>query len=1372
MRFDPLQEEAAGEGGRMNRADAFIKSIFVGILALAAGMFLYAMMIADGRNEAHIGKFNAEELTDGWTLQKADGTTVKNVSLPLSVKTTIGETVYLRNMLPKSIRGGMHLCLRAQRQNVTIYINGEERGHYRAEDYGSQKAAPSAFLLIDLRDSDANAKIEVEIVSRDSGNSRYHMVTYAYGSNVWFPVIAQSIVQVTTSSVLALLGMLTIVAYFFARKKLPASKTVLYLGEAILTAGLWSLSESAIRQLIFRAPSQSNIFAFLLIEILAAFVLMYFNEVQKHRYDKFYVLAEGVILLQMLVNSALNAAGVADYYDTLGFSHLWSGLGILLAITTIILDIRSGRIKDYSITSLGMLCLLASSVFELMDFYFSSTPQFGLFLGVGLVLLLGATALQSVSDALRDKEQKNEADEANRAKSSFLANMSHEIRTPINAILGMDEMILRESSERDVISYAEDIESAGKTLLSLINDILDFSKVEEGKMEILPAQYDLSSLINDLVNMIRGRADNKGLLLEVNVDETMPHLLFGDEIRIRQCVLNLLTNAVKYTERGSVTLEVGYEKLNESRISLRFSVIDTGIGLKREDMDKLFSPFSRIEESRNRSIEGTGLGISITKSLLGLMNSKLEVESVYGEGSTFSFALEQPVVRWSPIGKFTGRFVTENSARTAYRESFRAPDAHVLVVDDMPVNLTVIRGLLKKTQISVDTATSGAEAIARAARRQYDVAFIDHMMPGMDGIETLHEMKKLPRSEKTVFIALTANAISGSREQYLEAGFTDYLPKPVDSKKLEEMLMAHLPAEKLSRNDGAGGVDSAPDVSIVLAATGDERLCHLVEEALGDAFHVESCRSGADVTALAERIDPALILLDVHIGETSGFEALRALKRSSRTHDIPVVLMTDEENTETEELGFRNGATDFIRKAYLKDALLRRTKRIIQLDRLQTDLQREVKQQVRRTEQLGREMMITLSRAVDAKDRFTSDHSGRVAAYAAEIARRMGRSGREQEMLYEMGLLHDIGKIGVSEEVLNESELTDEDFSQIKRHTLIGSDILRSITEMPELAQGARSHHERYDGTGYPDGLKGRDIPEAARILCVADSYDAMTSTRVYSLPRPQAVVRAEIERCSGTQFDPEIARIMLQMIDEDTDYAMTERTADINVWKGRDQLWSFDGTNGGLDGSDRMSAAAPSSLLPDWLYHTEGIDVSRGLRFCGSEETYLDTLKIYAKTCAEFADEIGASFAAGDIATTAVKTHALKSTSRAVGAEELGALAEKMEMAGKAGDTQTLDAELDGLLVQYRALGRKLMPLLGEDGPDASELPPISDEQLHKTYDMIRRLLDDFEYDRAAEMIGSLSGYRLPEGEDIRCGELTRAAENFEWDRIAEILA
>ena len=395
------------------------------------------------------------------------------------------------------------------------------------------------------------------------------------------------------------------------------------------------------------------------------------------------------------------------------------------------------------------------------------------------------------------------AKKSSEAKSNFLSNMSHEIRTPINAVLGMDEMILRETREENTHKYAVNIQNSGKSLLSLINDILDFSKIEAGKMEITPVDYDLSSVINDLVNLLKKRAEDKGLEFRAEVNPDIPYLLHGDDIRLKQCITNILTNAVKYTKEGSVTLKVDCSRIAEApdKIKLKIHVKDTGIGIKEEDIKKLYSPFERIEEERNRTIEGTGLGMNITRQLLYLMGSEMKVESVYGKGSDFSFEVKQDIVKDEPIGDFTARFNKEASKMYEYRGSFCAPKATVLVVDDTEMNLTVIEGLLKQTLIQVETVTSGYKLLDMVVKKHYDIIFVDHRMPGMDGIETLKAVRKLPLDRNlnadTPFIALTANAISGAREMYLEAGFSDYLSKPVDSVKLENMIMEYLPDELL-----------------------------------------------------------------------------------------------------------------------------------------------------------------------------------------------------------------------------------------------------------------------------------------------------------------------------------------------------------------------------------------------------------------------------------------------------------------------------------------------------------------------------------------------------------------------------------------------
>ncbi|MGN0637488.1 MAG: ATP-binding protein [Huintestinicola sp.] len=390
-----------------------------------------------------------------------------------------------------------------------------------------------------------------------------------------------------------------------------------------------------------------------------------------------------------------------------------------------------------------------------------------------------------------------EAQNANNAKSRFLAHMSHEIRTPINAVLGMDEMIIRESTDKDITAYAVNIRSAGNSLLSIINDILDFSKIESNKMEIIPAEYDLSLLLKDCYNLVFMRAAEKELRFSFETDGNTPKKLVGDEFRIRQIITNLLTNGVKYTPKGSVSLSLGFDRIDDERIMLIISVKDTGMGISDEDKAKLFDSFRRINSSQTRNIEGTGLGLAITKRLAELMDGTVLVESELGKGSIFTVRIPQRVAGTGVIGVFDPS--QNSSPDKKYHESFHAPDARILVVDDVKMNVEVMKGLIKKTLISPDAAYSGEECLALAAKEKYDIIFMDHLMPEMDGVETLKHLKENTDSPNrdTPVIALTANVIAGAKESYMSMGFADYLSKPVKGCDLEDMLIRFLPAEKV-----------------------------------------------------------------------------------------------------------------------------------------------------------------------------------------------------------------------------------------------------------------------------------------------------------------------------------------------------------------------------------------------------------------------------------------------------------------------------------------------------------------------------------------------------------------------------------------------
>ena len=390
------------------------------------------------------------------------------------------------------------------------------------------------------------------------------------------------------------------------------------------------------------------------------------------------------------------------------------------------------------------------------------------------------------------KFEKEAADSANRAKSDFLAQMSHEIRTPINAVIGMDEMILRETNDPDIKEYALDIKSASKTLLSLVNGVLDFSKIESGKMEITPANYNTEELIDDLVNMIADRAEKKYLEFDLDIDGNIPKTLYGDDVRLEQVIINLLTNAVKYSEKGTVSLKMACEGIEGDECTLYVEVKDTGIGIKEEDMEKLFESFQRLDERKNRNIEGTGLGMAIVQGILTMMDSTVVVKSDYGKGSVFSFKVKQGVVDPTPIGEY--RRHRGELAKADDNRELVVLKADILVVDDNDMNLKVAKGLMKKLNVVPDTVNSGKKAIEMIKNKHYDIILMDHMMPVMDGIETLKLIRKnwLIDSSTTV-IALTANAIAGAREMYLNEGFSDYMSKPIVPEQLEKMLETYLP---------------------------------------------------------------------------------------------------------------------------------------------------------------------------------------------------------------------------------------------------------------------------------------------------------------------------------------------------------------------------------------------------------------------------------------------------------------------------------------------------------------------------------------------------------------------------------------------------
>lgn len=795
-----------------------INTIFTVLVVLVGAYFLLGEIFlpADKLDSYPV----CTEYRGEWERIMPDGER-ETVTMPGKCVAERNETVVVETTLPDDIGHGRYLCFRSAKQDMRFFIDGQLRKEYSTKDsrlFGRMSAA--AYVFVEINEEDAQKTLRVELCTDSRYTGVFYTVYYGTPMGVWKDFFRQLGLELIVAFVTLILSIVAIIAsvtlHICYHRRVPLQ----YLGWGILVAAVWLITNSGFRQLIFPNLSIINDITFLMIMLLSLPYLLYMNEVQKGRYKLAYQIMEIIIIVNFFVCSVLHMTGTCDFTDTISYVSTCCIISIMLLIVTILLDIKSGAFREYKFVAIGMFGVCVAAIVQIIFYFFKSNLFNGMILALGLIFLLIFSTISTIREIMGMEREKQQALQASESKGRFLANMSHEIRTPIHAVLGMDAMILRESSETRIREYALDIRNAGQTLLSLINDILDLSKIESGKLEILPAEYDLSSLIHDVVNMIEMKARDKGLSLDLSVNDSLPSGLWGDDVRIRQILVNLMTNAVKYTESGSVTLAIDGVVHGES-VSLAFRVEDTGIGIHQEDIEKLYREFERIEEQRNREIEGTGLGINIVTRLLERMGSRLQVESEYGKGSVFSFVLEQKIMNPEPIGDLEQRIKSQAEAY-AYQVMFVAPKAHILIVDDNAVNRRVFRKLLEATQMQMDEAGGGKECLELVQRKTYDLIFLDHMMPDMDGIAVLHEMRKWD-SELPPIIALTANAVMGAKEMYLKEGFQDYLSKPVNPEKMEKMIMDLLPKDKVNCRP-EGQIDSLKQMK---TAASEEQLPEL-----------------------------------------------------------------------------------------------------------------------------------------------------------------------------------------------------------------------------------------------------------------------------------------------------------------------------------------------------------------------------------------------------------------------------------------------------------------------------------------------------------------------------------------------------------------
>lgn len=643
------------------------------------------------------------------------------------------KTVKKTVRLPENISSGTVLFVYSNHQDVNIKVNGKTILAYDSTDQTGR------WIIQKLDQSMSDQRVMITMKSSGKTGTTYMTPVYIGDkTSIIYQLIRVYGYTVLTAVLMMFIGLLMVVGTSLIR--MDGRWEFICLGAYFLFAGLWLAIHSRLRQLYWAAGNDADIMMIVVMIIAIASFLSYFilGVRRFHQSDQIVLrIGTGGLLIGCLVD--LWYRGIMKSTD--------SCIGV----------------------TWGDIVFVACGIYEFIRW-----------------------------NRKRCKKERYTIAN-NEEKTVFLEKMSHQIRTPVNSVLGMNTLIEEESRNPDVIEYANDIENAGNVLVSIIDDILDFSKINTGEIELQPVSYRMSSLLNDCYNMISIRATEKDLKFDVSVNKTMPDYLYGDMVRIRQIMMNLLTNAVKYTETGKVELNLDYELQDEDSILLKIEVRDTGIGIQADNLDKLFIPYQRVDQKKNRSIEGTGLGLSITRHLVELMKGEIQVDSVYGSGSVFSVVIPQRVMDKEVIGTFDSRLSSADSFSKQNLNWFTAEGAKILVVDDAAMNCKVMAGILKKTRMQIQTAGSGEECIKRLADDKYDIIFMDHLMPGIDGIQTLHAIKAQKRglNYNTPVVMLTANALVGARQEYLEEGFSDYLSKPVNARKLLEVCLRFIPEWKI-----------------------------------------------------------------------------------------------------------------------------------------------------------------------------------------------------------------------------------------------------------------------------------------------------------------------------------------------------------------------------------------------------------------------------------------------------------------------------------------------------------------------------------------------------------------------------------------------
>lgn len=750
-------------------------------------------------NEIGYKNTECQEFDVKWYRVLADGE--KNeIEVPGKCEAESGELVVTEAVVPSYVSDGKFLCFRNSLHDMQVYIDGELRHEYTTKDtriFG--KTSENVFVFVPVYAKDAGKTLRVEISSLSSYSGTMNTVYYGDQFAIWKTLVEMYGMEFVIASFMLVLAVITIVICMLLKACYRKEIGLEYLGWGILLVAIWIISVNSLRQLFFSKITLISFINYFSLMLLPLPFAMYINYIQKFRYKKIYYMIDTLILGNFAICSVLQFLNIADFAQMLMMIHAVFVISVLGVCVSIFLDIKKGYIRSYLLIVVGFIVLVVAAIAEVLQLYICDDIVNATEICVGLIVLLFMAVIKTQQDIVNLERERQKVMFDNKNQTEFLAKMSYEIRTPINTMIGMNEIIARENKNEEIAQYVFNAQQAGRTLLALVNDVLDFSKIESGTLKLAENVYQLASLINDEVHMLQARAEKKGLEVAINIDEKLPSYLYGDEVKIRQIISVLLSNAIKQTEQGRITFSVGCYTGDVGQFFIKISVADTGVGIREEDIDNIFKSLDELDE---KNIDGVKVfGLHIIKNLADEMQGTIKARSLYGKGSLFTVTIPQKVIDDAPIGMVADKFAEEKMQIGRYKASFVAPEARILSVDDNEMNLAVVKGLLKNTQIQIDTTLSPEECLELCKTNKYDLIFMDHMMPKIDGIQTMKMIhcQTDGYNRETPIVVLTANAIAGIREKYMADGFAEYLSKPIAPEKLERILTKFIPEDMIIR---------------------------------------------------------------------------------------------------------------------------------------------------------------------------------------------------------------------------------------------------------------------------------------------------------------------------------------------------------------------------------------------------------------------------------------------------------------------------------------------------------------------------------------------------------------------------------------------